>query len=279
MEITEMPQWSLPLHSEPEILAVGYSYVGIERVERYMPEPFWQLGLFEGAASLLLKKGDGQWRLNIKPYDLLIIPSDSTRIYTTSRRIGHFYLWFRYPSESTPQEAFELPGVMPGGASIRTMRRDLARCMDLRETDRFESDLLARLILCRLARIARMGEAGDHSREQALRSVQRRIRENSADASLTPESLAEAVGYSRRRLDQIFAEQFGKPLSAYIRERRAQIAEELLRRSSLPIHTIGAQIGIPDPHSFNKFMRRNCGKSPTAIRADGIIVESREDAS
>ncbi len=267
MEIREQPRWSLPLRLEPEILGVGYSYVGIQRVETYRPTPSWQMTLFEGHASLVLRKGRRQWRLAIRPQDILIIPPNSDRIYTTERRLEHYYLEFRYPREFAESAVVELPAIFPSGPSAAIIHRDFAACMDLRETDRHESDLLARLLLWRLVRIARTAEAGHQDRAHIIEEVQKRIRENTADASLTPDALAEAIGYSRRRLDQLCVELLDKPVSACIRDRRAQLAEDLLRQSALPIHLIGAQVGIPDRHGFNKFMRRNCGKSPTAIRA------------
>ena len=185
---------------------MGYSPVGVERVERYTPAPTWQLGLFEGPTSLVLRKGRRRWCLMIKTHDLVIIPPDSDRIYTTERPVNHFYLEFRYGSVTTASNSVELPAIMPCGMSADAMLRDFAACMELRETDRLESDLLARLLLWRLVRIARTAEAGHQDRAHIIEEVQRRIRENTADASLTPEALAEAVGYSRRRLDQLFAE-------------------------------------------------------------------------
>ncbi|MBT7065330.1 MAG: helix-turn-helix domain-containing protein [Verrucomicrobia bacterium] len=267
METHEQPRWSLPLRLEPEVLAVGYSFVGIERVETYRPAPMWQLTLFEGPTSLDLRQGRQRWRLAIRPQDILIIPPNSVRVYTTERRLEHYYLEFRYRLEYPESAVIELPAVFPSGPSAAIMHRDFAACMDLRETDRYESDLLARLLLWRLVRIARTADAGQQDRAHIIEAVQKRIRENTADASLTPDALAEAVGYSRRRLDQLCVELLGKPVSACIRDRRAQLAEDLLRQSALPIHLIGAQVGIPDRHAFNKFMRRNRGKSPTAIRA------------
>jgi AraC-like DNA-binding protein len=267
METTEAPRWLLPLRLEPETLAVGYAPVGVARVERFIARPIWQATLFEGPTSLLLRKGRRRWRLEIQPQDILIIPPNSDRTYTTERLVNHFYLEFRYGSETAASDPIDLPAIMPAGPSATRMQRDFAACMDLRETDRIESDLLARLLLWRMVRIARTAEAGQQDRAHIIEEVQKRIRENTADASLTPDALAEAVGYSRRRLDQLCVEILGKPVSACIRDRRAQLAEDLLRQSALPIHLIGAQVGIPDRHAFNKFMRRNRGKSPTAIRA------------
>ena len=267
MDTSKHPRWSLPLRLEPEILRVGFTTVGKQAVERYLPMPFWQLTFFDGAASVELKKGNSLWRLEIRPQEIFVIPSDSERIYLMERPAEHYYLEFRYASGSTPSDPVELPAIIPCGPSADIMRRDLLACLHLQETDRFESNLLAWLLLWRLVRLARTAEAGHQDREHVVQEVQKWILENTADASLTPDALAVTVGYSRRRLDQIFVEQVGKPVSACIRDRRAQLAEDLLHRSSLPIKEIGARVGIPDPHGFNKFIRRNLGMSPTAIRA------------
>ena len=206
METDKQPRWSLPLRLEPEVLAVGYSYVGIERVETYRPAPTWQVTLFEGPASLELKEGRRRWRLAIRPQDILIIPPNSERIYTTEQRLEHYYLEIRYGLEFPGSAVVELPAIIHSGPSADIMHRDFAACMDLRETDRYESDLLARLLLWRLVRIARTADAGQQDRAHIIEEVQKRIRENTADASLTPDALAEAVGYSRRRLDQLHLE-------------------------------------------------------------------------
>jgi len=160
----------------------------------------------------------------------------------------------------------ELPALIPPGPSAGMIRQDLVTIADLWESDRFESNLLAWLVLWRLARIARNTSRTQQDAETAVQMTLLRIRETIADPSLTPESLARAAGFSRRRLDQLFTQQLGKPVSAYIRARRKQLAVELLCQTSLKIQDIGAQVGIRDPHSFNKFIRRVCGLSPTALR-------------
>ena len=98
-----------------------------------------------------------------------------------------------------------------------------------------------------------------------------RIRENIADPSLIPESLARSACLSRRRLDQVSVMHTGKPIGAWIRERRRQLAVELLSQTSLAIQDVGKQVGINDPHAFNKFIRRECGQSPTDIRSSGAV--------
>lgn len=60
----------------------------------------------------------------------------------------------------------------------------------------------------------------------------------------------------------------GQTVIGYVRARRAQRARHLLRRSTLPIKTIAAQVGVPNLGQFNHLMRAQCGQSPRAIRAE-----------
>jgi transcriptional regulator GlxA family with amidase domain len=43
-------------------------------------------------------------------------------------------------------------------------------------------------------------------------------------------------------------------------------ARHLLLNSTLPIKVIAREVGIPDPHLFNKIIRRELGKAPREVR-------------
>jgi AraC-like DNA-binding protein len=222
---------------------------------------------FEGATVVELSKAGKLWRLDIKPHDVFVIPPNTNRRYLSKAPLRHYYLIFRFPVESALAECVELPAIIPTGPHAATVRRDLDAIIDLRETDVFESELLARLTLWRLGRLARFAANAQQGGDAAVQATLERIRRDIADYRITPEALAEAVGLSRRRLDQLFTSIVGKPVSACIRDRRVQLAKDLLCQTALPIHLVSAQVGMPDPQAFNKFIRRYCGKSPTAVRS------------
>lgn len=184
---------------------------------------------------------------------------------------------FRIPPAPSGSEPVEIPAVVPSGAVGHAIRRDFAALIDLRDSDRFESDLLAWLMLWRLVRLARVGDRARQAGTNAVQPTLRRIREHLADGSLSPESLARSVGLSRRRLDQLFTQTVGKPVAACIRDRRRQLATDLLCHTSLPIALIGGQVGIPDPHAFNKFIHRTCAMSPSDVR-NAECPQSRDRA-
>jgi transcriptional regulator GlxA family with amidase domain len=98
----------------------------------------------------------------------------------------------------------------------------------------------------------------------ALRQIELRLSE-----TLSVADLAREANISYSYLGRLFQEAFGTTVVGYIRERRLRRAEHLLRHSTLPIKIIAAAVGIPDLHLFNKSLRRELGKSPTAIRAQG----------
>lgn len=270
METTTVPGWILPLRRQPAVLAVGRALVGRLETETYNPVGYWQIGFFEGATTVELTRGRKRWRLAIEAGDLFLIPPDSTRCYTTPRPIQHDYLAFRFDGEGASDERVQLPAVIPSGIARKTMARDLAAVVDLRDSDRFESDLLARLVLWRMVRLARLADRVRPGGADTVQAARDEIREHIASYGLTPESLARQAGMSRRRLDQLFVDVTGKTVAACIRDRRLQLAVDLLRYSTLPVHIIGEQAGIHDRHAFNKFIRHNCGKSPSAVRNQDI---------
>jgi AraC-like DNA-binding protein len=268
MEVCEMPVWKIPLREQPEIVSISYSPMGIQRREEYSHNPScWQIGFFDGPTSVTLTRGSSRWQFDIGAETVFVFPANSHRSYITPRKLYHYTMAFKFAPGLDESGLLELPAIIDPGPSAGMIRQELATIADLRETDRFESDLQAWLLLCRLARLARVTNRAEHDAAAVVQATLLRIRENVADASLTPESLARSAGLSRRRLDQLSVQQTEKPIGAWIRERRKQLAVELLCQTSLKMGDIGMQIGINDPHAFNKFIRRECGMNPTAIRA------------
>jgi AraC-like DNA-binding protein len=270
MEVNEQSVWKIPLLSQPEIVSVSYSPIGVRRREEYSHDmACWQIGFFDGPTSVTLTHGSSSWQFDIGAETVFVIPPNSHRSYVTPRKLYHYTMPFRFAAGQDESGSLELPAIIDPGPAAGEIRRELATIADLRDSDRFESDLQAWLLLCRLVRLARITSRAEHDAVAAVQAALLSVRENMADTSLTPGSLARAVGFSRRRLDQLFVMQTGKPIGAWIRERRRQLAVELLCQTALPIQDVGKEIGISDPHAFNKFIRRECGHSPTAIRSSG----------
>ncbi|HEY0866106.1 MAG TPA: helix-turn-helix domain-containing protein, partial [Fimbriimonas sp.] len=52
----------------------------------------------------------------------------------------------------------------------------------------------------------------------------------------------------------------------YIRDRKAQLAHQLITGTTHPIKQVAVACGFQDLHSFNRFVRDRLGVSPRAVR-------------
>lgn len=95
---------------------------------------------------------------------------------------------------------------------------------------------------------------------------------------LTVADIAKAVDRSPAALARAFRARFGTTMPHRLIARRVEHARYLLESTDLPIWRVAERVGIPDPHHFNKTVRRLTGASPSAIRAAsaaGIVDPDR----
>ena len=83
---------------------------------------------------------------------------------------------------------------------------------------------------------------------------------------LTVPDVARVAGVSHNHLTRLFRAAIGDTVVGYIRSRRLDRAQHLLRASTLSVSAVAASVGIPDLHAFNKACRREFGASPRALR-------------
>lgn len=83
---------------------------------------------------------------------------------------------------------------------------------------------------------------------------------------LPTSELAAMTGWSPDYLARRFREQTGQTIAQYLLHQRIERARLLLLTTDLPVKQVGARVGLPDPHYFNKQMRRVLGRSPSALR-------------
>ncbi|AIE83674.1 Transcriptional regulator, AraC family [Fimbriimonas ginsengisoli Gsoil 348] len=98
----------------------------------------------------------------------------------------------------------------------------------------------------------------------AIRHIEQRL-----SGPLSVSQLCSEVGVSYGYLTRLFKVWLGLPVSDYVRRRRADQAEHLLRSTTLPIKTIAKTVGVPDLQQFNRLIHREKGASPRAIRFPG----------
>lgn len=101
-------------------------------------------------------------------------------------------------------------------------------------------------------------------------AVQRTILhiESAMAAPVSARDLADISAVSPTHLNRLFRKAMGISSVEFLRRKRVERARELLERSNLPIATVAVQVGIPDPHQFNKLIRRSLGMSPRQVRAN-----------
>jgi transcriptional regulator GlxA family with amidase domain len=83
--------------------------------------------------------------------------------------------------------------------------------------------------------------------------------------------LAEHVDLTADHLCALFRKHLDTTVVGYMRQRRVLRAKHLLVHSSIPLKAIAQQVGIPDPHHFNKTIRRELGASPSRIRNEAVV--------
>jgi AraC-like DNA-binding protein len=80
------------------------------------------------------------------------------------------------------------------------------------------------------------------------------------------DAAAVALGYGVRRLQRALDRE-GLSFREMTRHLRLETAKELLAETSLPLSTIGRDLGYTDPAHFTRAFRRDAGCNPSEYRA------------
>jgi DNA-binding response OmpR family regulator len=78
--------------------------------------------------------------------------------------------------------------------------------------------------------------------------------------------IARSVGTYREKLSQVFREQTGMTVFAYIREARIRRGEELLKETDIDVQDIALLIGFNNAGNFATAFRERMGVTPSAYR-------------
>ncbi|KAA9005381.1 response regulator [Paenibacillus spiritus] len=140
-----------------------------------------------------------------------------------------------------------------------TLEKSLLSCMTFAKMEElFLSSLLPALDQIRGVRKELGGKAVEH--------VKRWIAANyNQHADLN--SLAGMVFLTPSYLSKLFKQETGLTLTEYITEIRIKKAKLLLRQEpNMKVHSIGAEVGYPDPAYFNKLFKRVVGVTPNEYK-------------
>jgi len=116
--------------------------------------------------------------------------------------------------------------------------------------------------------------SGDHYRQQAALTE---IEEHLGESAFCAQFVASRVGLSRRRLDEVFVRKFGRPVTAYIWERRLERARDMLHdvhHMSQTITEIAFSVGFEDASHFSRAFKNRFGAAPSIWRSRATEIAS-----
>jgi AraC-like DNA-binding protein len=210
--------------------------------------------------------------LELQPGDLTLSPAGEPSAYDLAEGGRHWCVHF-HPTV-TEGDAMQLPLHLRLGASSGYAAEKLSAISRLHS--RGDADPLARaaaavafqdlLIWC-----AARGR-GDAERTAEMARIADRvvaIIEVRFAEPLNADRIAREVGAPQHAVARAFRQRFGMTVPRYALQRRMAHARYLLESTDLPIAAVGERVGVPDPHYFNKLVRRFLGSNPTRIRKGG----------
>jgi AraC family transcriptional regulator of arabinose operon len=230
--------------------------------------PFLAVHLYSYAG--VVRFGDAEAQL--EPGDLTITPPGTGSSYHLPRPGSHWCLHVPVP-EGAGGGGLGLPWHVRLGDAASMVRERLVRIIDhvgrARSSPGGPAEAAAAggvlELFAWLAERPIAGAAGNRG--------ERAIAQAAAELRLRPErswriaDLAAKVGVSPGYLARCFRQRFGHTLARYQLIQRVGAAQALLACTADPIGEVGARVGLPDPHHFNKLFRRITGVPPSVFRS------------
>jgi AraC-like DNA-binding protein len=249
----------LSLQQKPEIHHVGIGNHGQNNEENYLLPTLWCLHLYSYTADLWV---DGN-HYAITPGRISLVPPGAALAYLFRGPSQHLFAHFRVPEPGLRPNRFQImtdePRITP---RIREGLYEVVRRMP---ANRLRAEILLWDLLWELASVQPDKKEEAPAPHPVFVQAREQI-EVKLGEPFSVSGLARTLGISHNQLTRVFRKETGDTVAAYIQTRRAKRAQHLLKDTSLPIKSIGIQVGYVDPHHFNKFIHRTLGKSPTAIR-------------
>lgn len=205
--------------------------------------------------------------VTLAPGDLTISPAGRPSGYDLASPGQHWCIHFSDGERDGP--AMTLPPYLRLGGGATAIRERMAHIARLHARGRQDelaaasAALALQDLLLVIAQRARSPENAEQAVEQAASIIEERFNE-----PLTVPAIAREVGRSQNHLARRFKARFGVTIPHRLLQRRAEHARYLLESTDLPIWRVAERVGIPDPHHFNKTVRRLLGASPSAVRAN-----------
>ena len=234
---------------------------------RHGPSPHHALHLYDYAGALRLA---GQERRFARG-DLTITPARTPSSYHLDRPGRHLCVHFLPPSgRAGPPVRLPLHLALAGRVELA---RDKLRWIAALWRDRTPlgeaaaSAALLDLLLWLAATATLSLRVGAGPRTLAAVERVAAILTDRLHQPIEIGGMSREVGISRNHLSRSFRARFGVSMARYLLRRRMEVAAHLLETTDLPVSLVGQQVGVGDPHHFNKQFRKAAGMSPSAWRA------------
>ncbi len=244
----------------PQLVHLGqavHGRFGGPSTDKYRLPDLWCLHVYQYEATLEL---NGCLH-RIYPGTASVVPPDTTMVYRYRGPSEHCYCHFRLGDLSEGGEVL-IAAVQHVGSKPPEIYRRLSNAATQARHPGPRSQALVWDLLWLLSESDNVYEADGHP---ALLNARRLIEQNLAQPLVISE-IARASGVSYGYLSRLFRAEFRTDVIGYIRQRRGQRAEHLLRSSTLSIKSVAASVGTPDLAQFNRLIHRTHGCSPSELR-------------
>lgn len=249
------------LTEPPSALVAGEDNLSSVRKEWIQDQGWWLLLVYRHRGTALVNAISHSFEVGTA---LLYPPGARGAHLNVGANTPHVYFHFKLPDDGTGPVA--LPIHSEFDASTVELCRQAAGRVTYRITpvNAFVWNLLWTI----------SGDSRLIGRDDRLFDAEAYI-ERHLGEPLSVNDVCEAVGVPYRSLTRLFESEHGVAINRYIFRRRSREALRLLSETSLPLKAIAARVGVPDPHQFNKFIRKAIGISPTEVREQAANIGKR----
>lgn len=252
------------LHSMPEIRTSGAFGDEEETLRWIQPAEMWQAQLLHHHGTFTVNG----FAFSVQPFDLVVLPPGAR---CEVNRFGHdvyVYDYFGFVPTPSDRDVVSLPlKASLGEEAGHFWDLEFRRALNRLQYSRTLSQVCAWHLLLSVAQPEHAVIKSVYT-EQAEKLIEERLGNRIVVAELCKD-----LDVSQSQLTRLFMAEHGRSPLQYILDRRAQQAHKLLTRSTLPIKQVASNIGMPNVHQFNRFIRERYGASPTALRKHRGFVD------
>ncbi len=250
----------LRLQQPPVIANVGAAVHGkTGKHDVFLLRDHWQLHLYAYSGELIL----GGLTHTIHPGHVSLVPPGQEVRFGYQGRSEHLFVHFQLPTEGP---GLRVPVMQDAGERAEALSGMFRQALAAAHREPVQA---AAEIWAVLWRVAQLAQPSDGGRRQAVVRAMDFI-ESRLGQPVTVPQIARYAEVSHNQLTRLFRLETGETVVTYLRRRRLERAEHLLRRTTLPIPAIAGLVGIPDLQAFNKACRRELGQAPRAIRSSPL---------